>query len=109
MPTFILTGRFTQSAIKGLVAKPEDRSGVIAIPAEAAGAQMLAYYVITGDTDFMVISEFPDMEAAASAVMVAAASEAISDTETRQAWSYGEFAEIAKKAGGIGGAYNPPG
>ena len=76
---------------------------------ESAGGRMLSYYVTTGDSDFMAIAEFPDMESAAAALLVAPASGSISDTVTRQAWSYGEFTRIAERAGTLGGAYTPPG
>ena len=109
MPIFITTGKYTSDAIKGLISKPEDHSGVIDGLISAAGGKMLAFYVTSGESDFMVIAETDSADDVATAVMVAAASGVGSNFKTVQAWSSGDFAKAAAKAGQITGSYTPPG
>lgn len=109
MPTFIVTGRLTQEAVKGLATKPEDRSEAVGKLIAAAGGKLLHYYVTTGDSDFLLISEAPGAEVAVAACMAAAAAGAVSDVRTVQAWSSAEFKSVAQKAGEVIGAYRVPG
>jgi len=57
MTIYITQGRYTDQAITGFVAKPEDRADAVRKLMTAAGGKMIAYYVTLGDYDFMVISE----------------------------------------------------
>ena len=91
------------------MAKPEDRMPALKALADASGATIIPYYMTTGKTDFVLITEGPSMENAVSAIMVAMSSGSVTDVETVQAWTSAEFAEIAKTAGGISGNYNAPG
>ena len=109
MPTFITTGRLTQEAVKGLAAKPEDRSEAVGKLIAAAGGKLLHYYVTTGDSDFMLITEASGAEVAVAACMAAAASGAVSDVHTIQAWTSAEFKAVAAKAGQVAAAYRAPG
>ena len=109
MPTFIVTGRLTQEAVKGLAAKPEDRSEAVGKLIAAAGGKLLHYYVTTGDTDFLLVCEAPGAEAAVAATIAAAAAGAVSGVRTVQAWPSAEFKSVAAKAGEVIGAYRAPG
>ena len=109
MPTFITTGRLTKAGADGLMAKPEDRMPALKALADASGATILSYYLTTGRTDFVLITEGPSMEKAVAAIMVAVSSGSVSDVETVQAWTSAEFAKIAKSAGEVAGNYRAPG
>lgn len=109
MATFILTGRYTLDAVRGLMAKPEDRSGAVGAIVSAAGGKMLSYYVTTGDSDFLLIAEADRAEDFLAGVMVAGASGAVTDLKTVRAWSSADFAKVAEKAGSLVGSYVPPG
>ena len=109
MPTFVTTGRLTKAGADGLMAKPEDRMPALKALADASGATILSYYLTTGRTDFVMITEGPSMEYAVSAIMVAMSSGSVTDVETVQAWTSAEFADMAKKAGQIAGNYKAPG
>jgi len=109
MATFILTGRYTLDAVRGLMSKPEDRTGAVAAIVSAAGGKMLSYYVTTGDTDFMLIAEADNAEDFLAGVMVAGASGSVTGVKTVRAWSSGEFAKVAEKAGAIASSYRAPG
>ena len=109
MATFIVQGRFSTAAIKGLVAKPEDRRAAAAKLIAACGGKLKDYYFTTGENDFLVIIEADDGESAVVAGMAASASGAVSHITTTRAWTTGEFKKVAAKAGEAIGAYKPPG
>ncbi len=48
MPIFISQGRFSQSAMKGMVVRPEDRAEEVTKLVERAGGKLLGYYVTFG-------------------------------------------------------------
>ena len=109
MATFIVQGRFSTDAIKGLVAKPTDRREAAEKLCTACGGKLKDYYVTTGENDFMIIVEADDGEAAVVAGMVVAASGAVSHVTTTRAWTTGEFKKMAERAGEVIGAYKAPG
>jgi uncharacterized protein with GYD domain len=109
MATFILQGRFSADAIKGMVANPEDRGEVIEKLTAACGGRLKDYYITTGENDFIVIVEADDGEAAVIEGMVVAAAGAVSKVTTTRAWTTAEFKKMAERAGEVAGAYKPPG
>ena len=109
MPCFILTGRYTLDAVRGLMAKPEDRSGAVGAVVSAAGGKMLHYWVTTGDTDFVLVAEADQVEDFMAGVMTAAASGSVTDLKTVRAWSSADFAKVAEKAASIASSYRAPG
>jgi len=74
MPIFIVQGRYSRDAIKGMIANPENRAEAASKLIEAAGGNLLAYYVTLGEYDWLTISEFPDTQGVSAAVLAAAAS-----------------------------------
>ncbi|WP_420394936.1 GYD domain-containing protein [Nioella sp.] len=109
MATFILTGRLTLDAVRGLMSKPEDRTAAVGAIVDAAGGKLLHYYITTGDSDFMLVAEADAAEDFLAGVMVAGASGSVSNLKTVRAWSSGEFAKVAEKASAISGSYRVPG
>ena len=109
MPIFILQGRYSRDAIKGMLAKPEDRSVAAAKLAEAVGGRMLSYYVTFGEDDFHVTFELPSAKEAAALALTVAASGGVTDTRTTLAMTTAEAKEAFAAAGNLGGAYRPPG
>jgi uncharacterized protein with GYD domain len=53
MPLFINRGRFTPDAVKGMLAKPEDRAEAVGRIFEKLGGKLLAYYMTFDEYDFM--------------------------------------------------------
>jgi len=109
MIRLITRGRFTQKLIQGNLDAPEDREPALRKLVEAAGAKMIAYYITTGDHDFLLISEANDTESVMAAIMVTAASGMITEVNTIRAWTGAEFKAVAEKASKITGAYRAPG
>jgi uncharacterized protein with GYD domain len=87
MPIYISRGCFTSDAVKGMVAKPENREEAVAKLFKSVGGRLIGWYLTFGHHDWMAIGEFPDEKAAASAILAAAAGGSLSDIETTVAMS----------------------
>jgi uncharacterized protein with GYD domain len=82
MPIYISRGRFTSDAVKGMLAKPENREEAVAKLFQSVGGRLIGWYLTFGHHDWLVIAEFPDEKAAASAILAAAAGGSLSEIET---------------------------
>ena len=82
MPIYISRGRFTSDAVKGMLAKPENREEAVAKLFKSVGGRLIGWYLTFGHHDWLAIGEFPDEKTAASAVLAAAAGGSLSDVET---------------------------
>lgn len=109
MPTFIVTGNYTTSAIKGMLEHPSDREAAAKAIVEAAGGKLESFYLTTGDNDFSIKVTIDDAKDLMAGLMAAAASGAISNMKTIRAFTASEFTAIQKKAGELAGAYKVPG
>ncbi|MGB8749142.1 MAG: GYD domain-containing protein [Pseudolabrys sp.] len=102
MPIYISRGRFSSDAVKGMVAKPENREEAVSKLFESVGGKLIAWYLTFGRHDWLVIGEFPDDKACASAVLAAAAGGSLSDIETTPAMTakdaHATFVSAAKAA-----------
>jgi uncharacterized protein with GYD domain len=109
MIRLVTRGRFTQDYVKGMMAAPEDREAPVRKVIEAAGGKVISFYVTTGNTDFLLISEANEAEGIIAALMAAAAAGTISDVSTGRAWTGAEFKTIMERAAKAASAYRPPG
>ena len=82
MPIYISRGRFTYDAVKGMVAKPENREEAVSKLFESVGGKLIRWCLTTRGPGRLVIGEFPDDKACASAILAAAAGGSLSDIET---------------------------
>ena len=73
MPTYVTLLRFTQKGAETIKEGPS-RLDAAKGRFRAAGAELKAFYLTLGRYDFVTISEFPDDETAAKAVLSLAAS-----------------------------------
>jgi uncharacterized protein with GYD domain len=99
MPIYISRGKFTTDAVKGMLAKPENREEAVANLFKSLGGKLIGWYLTFGRHDWLVIGEFPDEKVAASAVLAAAAGGSLSDIETTVAMTAKDAAETFKAAG----------
>ncbi len=99
MPIYISRGRFTAEAVKGMLAKPENREEAVAKLFQSVGGRLIGWYLTFGRHDWMVIGEFPNEKAAASAVLAAAAGGSLSDVETTVAMTAKEAQATFEAAG----------
>jgi len=109
MIRLVTRGRFTRDFIKALTGAPEDREPVVRKLIESVGGKVISYYVTTGETDFLLISEANEGEAVIAALMAASGAGSISHVSTVRAWTAAEFKGIAERAGRAAKAYRPPG
>lgn len=108
MARYIVTGNYTAAAMKGLLAKPSDRQAATSALVAAAGGKMLSYYITTGESDFLMVTETDNVNDMLAALIVAGASGAVSGLKTVQAFSAAEFMAAQKRAGEIASKYAPP-
>src|SRR5258706_8508836 len=73
MPIYISRGRFTSDAVKGMLAKPENREEAVAKLFKNVGGRLIGWYLTFGHHDWLAIAEFPNEKAAASTILAAAA------------------------------------
>jgi uncharacterized protein with GYD domain len=99
MPIYISRGKFTTDAVKGMLAKPENREEAVANLFKSCGGKLIGWYMTFGRHDWLVIGEFPDEKSAASAVLAAAAGGSLSDVETTLAMTAKEAAATFEAAG----------
>jgi uncharacterized protein with GYD domain len=82
MAIFITQGKYTHQALKGMLAKPEDRATQVKALAKRHGAKVLSYYVTFGEFDFLTIFEAPDANTAFAILATAGAGGSVSDLRT---------------------------
>lgn len=99
MPIYISRGRFTSDAVKGMLAKPENREEAVASLFKSVGGRLIGWYLTFGRHDWLVIGEFPDERTAASAVLAAAAGGSLSEIETTVAMTAKDAAATFDAAG----------
>jgi uncharacterized protein with GYD domain len=99
MPVYISRGKFTADAVKGMLAKPENREEAVADLFKSVGGRLIGWYLTFGRHDWLVIGEFPDEKVAATAVLAAAAGGSLSDIETTVAMTAKDAAATFESAG----------
>jgi len=109
MTVFICQGRFTQSAVREMLAKPEDRAEAIGQLFSKVGGKLLAYYMTCGgDYDFMTISE-GSPESMEAAKIVATAGGGVTDLKTMVAMTSSDMKNAFAKAGSVAASFRPAG
>jgi uncharacterized protein with GYD domain len=93
MPTYITLIRYTEQGVKTFKELPQ-RLEETRAAGEAAGAQLVAYYLTMGRYDAVVVSEAPDDETIAR-LALAAGGRGNVRTETLRAFTEDEATRIA--------------
>ena len=93
MPIYISRGCYTADAVRGMMAKPEDREASIAKAFEQLGGKLLSYYVTLGEYDWLIVAECPNERVASSAILVAIAGGSASHVQTTVAMTFKEAME----------------
>ena len=99
MTIYISRGRFTSDAVKGMLAKPENREEAVAKLFKSAGGKLIGWYLTFGHHDWLTIGEFPDEKAAACAILAASAGGSLSGIETTIAMTAKDAAATFASAG----------
>lgn len=109
MPIFITQGRYNSDAVKGMLAKPEDRTEEVGKLIAAVGGRLHAYYNTMGEHDFLLIAEGPTEKDVISALLVAAATGTVTSLKTTIAISGGDMKQCLAKASTIAGKFRGAG
>ena len=109
MAHFITFASYSQSGLKGLLDKPEDRAEALNSMIERVGGKLVALYNTTGRQDVVLVSQAPDTADAVALSMAVSSSGTVSRVETVRAWTGAEFIEVARKAAELTSSYTPPG
>ena len=109
MTIYITQGRYTEQAMKGFLAKPEDRSEATRAIIEAGGGKVLGFYFTFGDYDFMVISEADSGQDVVASLLTVASAGAVTGLKTTIAMTGAEAKGAMEKAKGLAGRYRAPG
>ena len=108
MAQYIVTGCYTSSAMKGMLANPSDREKATAAVIAAAGGKMESYFLTTGEFDFIIRVTTTDMVKMLAALIAVGATGAVSNLKTVQCFTSSEFLEAQKAAGAIAAKYMAP-
>jgi len=108
MPLFLTRGNYTQSAIAGMMAKPEDRTQAISPILKSVGGTLHAMYNTLGEYDFLIVAEAPSERDMLSVLLVAAGTGSVFNLNTTLAWPASEAVGAFAKASDAGNPV-PPG
>ena len=109
MPIFITQGRYSQSAMKGMLNNPEDRAEPVKQLFERAGGRLLSYYMTFGESDFLVIGEAPDERTMLSILATVGAGGGVTDLKTTLAVTTAQAKEAFAAAGKAAGQFRSAG
>ena len=109
MTIYIVQGRYSQQALKGLVAKPEDREAEVRKLIEGGGGKLLSYYMTFGKYDFMLITEGKSEEDLLTSLAVAAAGGGVTDVCTTTAMTTASAKKAFERANKLAGSFRSAG
>ena len=92
METYIIMGKWTQQGMAKVKEGPA-RIEAARKAIQAAGGKLIAWYLTMGRYDFVLITEAPNVQAAA-AVLLATGSQGNVSTETMHALTEAEFKKV---------------
>lgn len=109
MTIYVITGRYTSRAMRGMLARPEDREAEVRGLFERTGGRMLGYYIMFGDCDWMVIAENSSEIGIMSALAIAGASGSVSDVKTTVATTSAQAKQAYERAQKSAGSFSAAG
>jgi uncharacterized protein with GYD domain len=109
MPIFITQGRYTEHALKGMMAAPEDRVKPVADLLARAGGRLLAFYMTFGEYDWLSIAEMPDHRSDLAALIAGASNGAVTGMRTTVAVTPETFADACADAAKLAATFKPAG
>ncbi|MFC7204862.1 GYD domain-containing protein [Haloferax namakaokahaiae] len=92
MPTYITLYNYTQEGIEHIDESPDRLDGFIDL-VESMGGELIEYYLTMGEYDVITITEFPDDDAAAKALLRNAQAGA-GTAQTLKAWPEADYREL---------------
>jgi len=108
MAHYMLQFRYSQTAVKAMVDKPQDRAAAAKAAMEGFGGELLQFYFTFGEFDGVVICDLPDNTSAAAVVMAIAATGGFAHAQTTVLLTAKEAEAAMHKAHDTKTAYKPP-
>ena len=108
MPHYMIQFKYSQDALKALIATPQDRTTGARRVVEDFGGKMHHFYMAFGEFDGLAIAEYPDAESATASVMALNASGGVSATMTTVLIPADQALSAMKKAHATKSGYRPP-
>ena len=109
MSRYLHTFSYSKEAIKGLVSKPENRIEAVRPLIEAAGGKLFDAYYTLGDSDGIILTEFPADRDALTVSMAVRSTGVIADISTTTLIQIDDAVKAVEKAGMLTRAYGVPG
>ncbi len=109
MPTYVCQGHYSRDAIRGMLARPEDREAAVAKLFEMVGGRLIAWYFTVDDDGWLLIAEAPDAQTMSAATIVVLAGGGVSDIKTTAVLTSAEAMQAFKAAGEVGGSFRSAG
>jgi uncharacterized protein with GYD domain len=106
MPYYLIQASYKETAAKALVARPHDRSAVVAKMCKSLGGKMHSFFLAFGEYDVVVIAEVPGNDAAVAMGLGSVAGGALAKYNTTVLISPDEAVSAMKKAKKV--VYAPP-
>jgi len=109
MSLYLIRGKMSRESIKGLIAKPEDRTAALRSVLEAVGAKLLhlGYSVSTGE--IITLCEAPSPMALWSHSAMVFSGGVVDGGSVEELMTPAQFAESMRGAGSLAAKYRPPG
>ena len=105
MASYLLQVSYTSEALSALIAKPQDRSAVVAKVIEKLGGKPIGSWLSFGDHDLVMIIEMPNNVSAAALALAAAAGGSCKSVKTTPLLTLAQGLSALRKAGTSG--YKP--
>ncbi|MED5428340.1 MAG: GYD domain-containing protein [Chloroflexota bacterium] len=106
MAHYLMTGSYTSEAWSAQVQNPQNRLEAVTPVFEAAGGSIESAYMSFGESDLVLIVQFPDNVNAASLAIALAAGGGVTNWKTTPLISMDDGVSAIKQAGTL--TYSPP-
>jgi len=106
MPYYLIQASYKESAAKALIARPHDRSAVVAKMCKSVGGKLHSFFLAFGEYDVVAIAELPGNDAAVAMGLGSVSAGALSKYNTTVLLSPDEAVSAMKKAKKV--VYTPP-
>ena len=105
MASYLMQVSYTSEALSALMAKPQDRSAVVAKVIEKLGGKSIGSWLAFGDYDLVMIIEMPNNISAAALALAVAAGGSCKTVKTTPLLTITQGLSALRKAGKTG--YKP--
>jgi len=109
MAIYITQGNYSEHAMKGLIDNPEDRLGAVTALMGSVGANLLDYYVTTGEYDFLIISEGDNLTDLFAGLMIAGSTGGVTRLKTIEGMTTKDAMKAMEKANKARASFQPAG